>query len=387
MARKTNGSQYTVDDAVNFIRQTGNDDYVSPEEVAQYENDTEVQPNPLPEKPNGYFAELLDNAKDMLQANLLNYDSIQKGRRQGEILQALQNRDYKDEDEYNSLQREYAQLQNDKADVDSQFQRNQDTLDSRNSFMSNLTQMGGTMHGTRQSLTGGIIGGVAGGLLGATSLTPFGVAAGASAGFNLGRYAGGVYGADYEARCNADDARVKVLQGGGTPDEAEAAWQEAYKSNLATTLPEAIALQYVGGKALGAVGNKIPIVKTANKEFADSAFGKAISSVSGFDPINKIADSVANKTGSAIAGRVAGTGAAMIGSAIGEGIQEPTQDYFTEIAVNNQRPNFDPNNYDQNLTTLGGAKDFYSRPEEIQTAKQAAIQNHIDNNKGSLLTC
>ena len=372
MARKNNSPTYTLNDAMDFVRQLGNTDYVLQSEGEQRQYDREEQPEPLPEKPQGYFSELIDNFGKAINTNQANYNEIDMGRRQGQILQRLNDGDYANEGEYQALKDEYKQLDNDRAYQNKLYQRNQDILTDRGSFQANLTQMGGTLHGARQSLTGGAIGAGIGAFAG--SIIPAaGTAVGAKTGWDVGRYMGGLYGADYEARSNADDARVKVLQEGGSTDQAQAAWERAYHTNLVTTVPEALAMQYIGGKAVNTLGSKIPKVNIAMNKIDQSAFGKALGLVNKFDPVTSMADAVAKGTGSAIAGRVAGVGGAMLGSAIGEGIQEPTQDYLTEGTVNEQRANYAPDKYNPDYYGLQGAKDFYSRPEEIETAKQAAI--------------
>lgn len=133
---------------------------------------------------------------------------------------------------------------------------------------------------------------------------------------------------------NAIDAWEKVLQEGGTPDQAEQAYRDAFWNNLPTEVPDIISSMYFGGKLTGTAEK---VLNRALGGRLAGAIAKGASKVSRFDLPARVGTYVAQKTGKPLLGQGVGVGLSSIGEGIGERIQEPWQDYATERAIDIQR--------------------------------------------------
>jgi hypothetical protein len=185
---------------------------------------------------------------------------------------------------------------------------------------------------------------------------------------------------------NAIDAWERVLQEGGTSEQAEQAYQDAFRNNLPTEAMDIISSMYMGGKITGTAGNILN--RVLGKKMAGTV-ANAAGKVSSFDLPARAGTYVAAKTKNPFIGQAVGVGLSMAENAIEEGIQEPWQDYATERAIDTQRRQYDPNHEgirDFSVTGEGGLLDYYTTEQGKETALKAAKMGAAFGGVGGLLS-
>ena len=350
--------------------------------ILRGESDTEeeqVQPK------QNYFSQFFDNIGAWGKAAYANTRELGMGRDIKDVYDRIDKEQYGSREEYDRLVQELDTLQNERNEYRNMFDENQKILNQNDSAFKDFTEVGGTAQGIATQAKDTLIGaGV--GALGGSVLPGVGTAAGASTGATWGNRIGAIHQAIQDADMNAIDAWERVLQEGGTSEQAEQAYQDAFRNNLPTEAMDIISSMYMGGKLTGAAGNILN--RVLGKKMAGTV-ANAAGKVSRFDLPARAGTYVAAKTGSSVAGQALGVGLSMAENAAEEGIQEPWQDYATERAIDTQRRQYDPNHEgirDFSVTGEGGLLDYYTTKQGKETALKAAKMGAVFGGVGGLLS-
>lgn len=309
---------------------------------------------------------LFDNLGDAISAIGANFDVVRGSNRVGDLMESLKNpeRHTTEEDYYQNLDKlkqEYIQRELAQA----RYQDAQDRLVADDSFLKNLTQMGGTLEGMAAQALGTAGGAVLGGI--ATG------GAGIGAGAKLGNTAGAIAGAYLDARSVALEAREKVLEEGGTWEQAQQAYEEALKKASLTTLPETAVDIAMGNRLVrSALGSK------AARNIAGSAIGRAGASV--LDPAARLGTKAAFASGKGLVGRGVGLATDIALQGATEAGQEVTQDYIANREVAKALGQQD------NEYSLGGFKDYALSDQGLETMKTAGIMGALFGGAGGVLS-
>lgn len=270
----------------------------------------------------------------------------------------LKNGDYSNE-------AERADIINKMVDVTEQRQRDQNTYwDTVNSMPEGkartwFTQNGGTIHGLMQQYVPAAIGAAGGAFLGRPDI-----------GWKAGSGLGAIYGANYEAKQNAQEDYDKVLDMGGSQDDAQNTYDSSYTRNGLTTIPTTLMDVYTGNKignwAIGKLGAQ-PLADS----IAKSTLGRGASALSNLDIPQRLGTFVAEKTGKPWLGKAVGVGAYTLADMFGEGSQEVEQNYASDSAINQYVKNYAPDKYNPNNSSIFSYN--WTSPENVETFKQAAM--------------
>ena len=319
-----------------------------------------------------WFGQIFDNVGAFGNAAYSNIKDIGLTADIRDTYEKLYNGDYSSREEYDRLVQDFERMQNERREYKQRFQDNNAILEKNNSWLKDLAEVGGTVHGIGTQLKDTAMAAGAGAVtMGALGVGAGGIGAipaalvGAAKGATWGNRFGAFHQAYEDARINAIDAWERVLQEGGTREQAEQAYNDALVNNLPTEALDVIGNLYFGSKILGnAVSSNMA------QKLSKSALGKTAEKVSRFDLPAVVGTNVAKKFGST-AGKIAGGVTASTLEGIGESIQEPWQDYATERAIDIQRRQYDPNHEgirDFSVLGDGGLLDYYTTPEGRETA-------------------
>lgn len=308
---------------------------------------------------------LIDDIGDAISAIGENFNVVRGSGRIGDLMDSLANpsRGTTEEEYYQNLDKlenEYMQRQL----AQQRYQEAQDRLVADDSFLKNVTQMGGTIEGMAAQALGTVGGAAIGGI--ATG------GAGLGTGAKVGNAVGAVASGYLDARSVALEARERVLEQGGTWEQAQQAYDETLKKASLTTLPETLVDIVMGNRLVGSALNS-----KAARKVAGSTLGRVGASV--LDPAAKVGTAVSRMT-RPIVGRAAGlaTDVALQGST--EALQEVTQDYIADREVAKAMQQAD------NEYSLGGFGRYATSKQGLETMKTAGIMGALFGGVGGTLS-
>lgn len=329
----------------------------NPEDVMPDSQDSNDQGSQNQQDDNGT---VFSRFGDWVKSQYYNMKNISSGNERDDIASRLTNGDFTGDEEREALKQRYNDLS---LEIDSNAQKEQeldDKMDSQNNYWKKAlgSQWGGTI---RSGIAQGI-----------------GIALDPITG-GLGTPIASAWGGYDDNNSNATEARHKVLLEGGTPQEAEAAYDDASIKGIPLSMADAAAMYYGGNLVKkGVMGTKVG--KLITNKLGDSLFGKALSTtgetigkLANADIPSQVATRVALGTGHPIVGRIAGALTSAEISREFEPRQEVAQNWATDLAVNNQRQNYAPDLYDPSLSGfVNSIKNYdWNSPENVETYDQA----------------
>ena len=311
---------------------------------------------------------LYDNFSDLFSAASANFDEVRGSEQLGDLRNELMNSQNLSDDEYNAKRAEYIQKEYERQQARNRFMEAQKNLEDNDSFLKNLTQVGGTVEGMAAQLVG-----TAGGAALGALASPFTAGGSIAMGAKIGNAAGAVAGGYLDARSVALQAEEEVLEKGGTWEQAKLAYEEALKKASLTTLPETAVDIIMGNRLMrSALGSK------AARNIAGSALGRVGSSV--LDPAARLGTKAAFASGKGLVGRGVGLATDIALQGATEAGQEVTQDYIANREVAKALGQQD------NEYSLGGFKDYALSDQGLETMKTAGIMGAVFGGAGGVLS-
>ena len=306
---------------------------------------------------------LFDNIGDAITAIGANFNDVRGSERLGDLRRELEDRTLSPE-EFEAKAAEYDREYAEREAARQRYQAAQNNLVADDSFLKNVTQMGGTLEGMAAQGIGTAVG------AGVGFLSPF--VGGTAMGAKIGNAAGAVAGGYLDARSVALQAEEDVLNNGGTWEQAKRAYDETLKKASLTTLPETLVDIAMGNRLVGSALNS-----RAARKIAGSTLGRVGSSI--IDPAAKVGTAVSRAT-RPIIGRAAGlaTDVALQGST--EALQEVAQDYIADREVAKAMQQAD------NEYSLGGFGRYATSEQGLETMKTAGIMGALFGGVGGTLS-
>ena len=306
---------------------------------------------------------LFDNIGDAITAIGANFNDVRGSERLGDLRRELEDRTLSPE-EFEAKAAEYDREYAEREAARQRYQAAQNNLVADDSFLKNVTQMGGTLEGMAAQGIGTAVG------AGVGFLSPF--VGGTAMGAKIGNAAGAVAGGYLDARSVALQAEEDVLNNGGTWEQAKRAYDETLKKASLTTLPETLVDIAMGNRLVGSALNS-----RAARKIAGSTLGRVGSSI--IDPAAKVGTAVSRAT-RPIIGRAAGlaTDVALQGST--EALQEVAQDYIADREVAKAMQQAD------NEYSLGGFGRYATSEQGLETMKTAGIMGALFGGIGGTLS-
>ena len=148
-----------------------------------------------------------DNLRDAISAASANFDEVRGSEQLGDLRNELMDSQNLSDDEYNQKRAEYVQKEYERQQARNRFMQAQQNLENDDSFLKNLTQVGGTVEGMAAQLIG-----TAGGAAIGALASPFTAGGSIAMGAKIGNAAGAVAGGYLDARSVALQAEEEVLE-------------------------------------------------------------------------------------------------------------------------------------------------------------------------------